>query len=1670
MGSVSSRGFSGEGKAPRRSWRSGSDAEPRPKRGSSQPSWAAGGSGGGGGVRRWVGGVLLTGIALALFGGFAYFVFIKPRATPLICWHVTDYEAPLVPQAFAQEDIDRLLEHFYSSGLSAGQISTGPSKSAAPANVSTGDEFIAALVKRVSEETPGGPDNVILIYLSAQGVMADGKPCLLAAAEPRVEKELAQAPTPSEILNSRRLVDLKTLLGKLAHEHPQAWKVVLLDAVRWERNWRLGLAENHFADALGPLMAQFSPTKNSDRIVLLQSCSPGEIGLADPVRERTLFGDAIASGLAGEADTSRDGRIALGELANYVSRQVAAAADRRGRRQQPQLFFAGGEQNRIDFAVARTNRTRFAPRPPTGDIARRVSEFAARWDRLPAAKNGGIAAPLVTPLERSRQELLRHESVLLAGKAYRQVMEPAVPTTWPAAMESPPPTVSLPLSLPAVHDSLGAIESGAAGWASRFAPPPPEQPDPLANLAPHERLYGLWGALRQRGAKPELLFQRAGIDRTGGLPVELHSSFRFRHENPHLPARFRASGDAGRSLENFLDCRQAAERAAFAGGDPRTHTWIAAAVEQGDAKRREAEDLLFAGGLDSDILQRLAAAQESYQTAMTTSQDAARAFALRDQALADMPYWLEWASSGDEERVQLGMRLIDGARQLELVLDETADTSSAEKVNDAANQVEQVLRKLEESVAAATTRCLDASFHLGYLPELEQLLAVPLTDPARRQRLWDKYFSVLQSDQVEAAASADAAKVPAERAAANKLLAHWLKRRDAAGARFDALAKAGRDELLKGEKDFALAENELRAKLAEADRTIRALTPWLTLVEVRQPASEGDGARAELPGRHGAVLREQCARHDYYLWQADRFLEDFLGNDDGQYREVMTLLGRDTLEPYCTASAAQLVEAASRLFPREADPPQRKKLAQLRAAAGALARHFDQPLRPASDGTPPDASEVTIQTPRADPAVAPLPAGQGALQLAGADFDRDGSGVAVQLDPPRDAAAATSSSFGFPIPGPLGTASPPCILPAQFRFLLPSVRKPTWQVAAYYRGHAGRLALELDELKRGHLILSQRALERGKLTVNSSLTDGTVVIVLDCSASMNDANRLWMGEAVQAVRKIIGQLLETRRIEVVLVLFAHRRGIPQAIARERVTELPWNDSFGGDQESVMFEDDFQTVWRGTQMDAKLRSILESEPPRIQARGYTPLYSAVRHAVIDGFSSNRRGARQLVIISDGGDNIRLPQSANGTPVEVETKPAWIRDRNYNTDEEKSKRAAAARDAIQRLGGVELSLIYLAGLDGDRSPVEETKRLLGIANERTFEISKKKAIAGQRNVDSLVTSLGESVGIYSYSIVDERGNKQPGSTAERLEYTVHGRSTVEWNDAVHATFEIEGDESLLAEMRRQGKQRRIHFLGGEELDDDTAVQRVKLAAAEARPLSEQALYPQEYLVACRAEKPKVGDRHRTFRVTFRAVEPGRFTPRPSETWVEVVPAQRGADGQPVRLADAEPYFFSQPTFVPASPIPVVELIAPNWPAGAETALVNLWLRMTDSRDVIKLDELGPKRPNVAEFSEGKFAYSIDHPPGRQQWAIKVVETQSRPASGQPSWAIITLEGTPADEVERQYYPENGRVEHYFIFRDLQKADLGQRAVNVVPQSVWKNSATTLPKEFAVTIPKN
>ncbi len=592
----------------------------------------------------------------------------------------------------------------------------------------------------------------------------------------------------------------------------------------------------------------------------------------------------------------------------------------------------------------------------------------------------------------------------------------------------------------------------------------------------------------------------------------------------------------------------------------------------------------------------------------------------------------------------------------------------------------------------------------------------------------------------------------------------------------------------------------------------------------------------------------------------------------------------------------------------------------------------------------------------------------------------------------------------------------------------------------------------------------------GKLTVNSSLSYGSAVIVLDCSKSMDDVSHPLMSDAVGAVRTVMTQLLKTGKIEVALVLFGHRRGVPSQLVKNGITELPWNADFGGDKDAILFEDDFQTVWKGVAVNSELERILgmKGGPSIIRAMGYTPLFSAVRHAVSDGFSPTFRGPRNLIIVSDGGDNIPMPTTFSGGAVDLTTKPDWIRDRNYNSAAEREKRATKALDELRALGNVETTLVFLSGADIDPAgskAMEPTIQLLRIADDHVVRLERNdRAIA-----DMLASRIQARVGIRPYKIVEAGGKTHLRSSAEVVQLAIQGRATIECENADPSTFEVVADESLRAEIRREGNKHRVVFLGGEEFDLDVAAEFVPIAANDGLALTQ--FYPLDYRVSCRAEVPKVGDMHRTFQVAIRSAAPGQFSPRPREVWVEVVPAQTPESPRsgPTLLREL-PYVFCDPTFLSDSPVPVVELVAPQWPRESDLALVKVWFRMRSSRTVTKLDKKGVIRGAGDKFAQGRFTISVAQFNGRREFAIKVDEIQDLRPTETPFWSHVALEGASADFTERHYSPASGRVEHYFVFWNKQRADLEDRTVHIVPQAVWKQSAASVTRELLVTIPRN
>lgn len=284
------------GKPSRKSWRGSGTVRPTSVSADSS-SWMVDRGTQRAQTRRWMRGVPLAIVAVILLVALGIIIIRRPRPVPLVWLYVTGYEAPFTPQAFALEDIERLHAQFpFPRGTNARNIRVDqPLEQGKPPAAFRGDAaaFLTELEERVGSQAPGGPNkDVVLVYLSAQGLVnAEGQPCLMIGSPDSAENLIG----PPEALPPDRLVPVEKLIETLSRTQSGARRhkskiVLLLDAVRWDRNWRLGIAANDFVTQLGALLERIGANLNSE-VVVLSSCSDGERGLVDLKRGATLFGD-----------------------------------------------------------------------------------------------------------------------------------------------------------------------------------------------------------------------------------------------------------------------------------------------------------------------------------------------------------------------------------------------------------------------------------------------------------------------------------------------------------------------------------------------------------------------------------------------------------------------------------------------------------------------------------------------------------------------------------------------------------------------------------------------------------------------------------------------------------------------------------------------------------------------------------------------------------------------------------------------------------------------------------------------------------------------------------------------------------------------------------------------------------------------------------------------------------------------------------------------------------------------------------------------------------------------------------------------------------------------------------------------------------------------------------
>lgn len=727
--------------------------------GGSGPAWRGTGrpAGGGGPSRGWRAGPpavsdrpgrgtwLRAAAALAavvLVAAFAYYLFWRPRPTPLILWTPEAYPLQMPPLAFAQEDAE-LLSRVNPLNVRATAVPLRSRQSL--------EDLKAALHRAVRGSGPWGWNQpLVLVHVAAHGQLDEqGQACLV--------------PPQADPFDSTTWLPLGALLDtlrELLHSTGQTC-LLILDTPRCASAWRCGWLENRWDEGLAAVLAQ----RADERLFVLTAAGEGEVAWAAPELRSSVFGHFLARALKGEAEPRR-GHLSLAGLYEYVATRVEAYVQhRRGLGQRPRLW----HKDRLIALDAAGRVPRGALRDQLAglrvayvDAARR----AAPLDRLSEAADPVAAARRLLGLEAPASGA-EAATLAEAWRLYQQRVRPGSAAGPSPAGASGPAFSCDPVAWGSVQQRLAALgERLAAGrqyqgaemeaairqlvaeladdrfwqprgqvpvysvgdvpgergqrhdpaqvatWLQAYAQAEPEQRRGVlpAGLTADGLLAALCGALQQ-GLVPldRGVLQRAE-ELLALLPPEAPDELRVERQMLRLLARRPVADVPAEVGQAWLARRRQAEQV-VGSGEVRVHYALERLVNAADLVRRQAEDLWWAGDPPRRAAALLQQAQGSadppagYAGAARVGEALREGLQLRDTLWACLPLCSEWALARQQwGLVETGGKLppLEELIAASLRLDEACQRLLASR--DTGEELAGLLARLAEATAEAALR------------------------------------------------------------------------------------------------------------------------------------------------------------------------------------------------------------------------------------------------------------------------------------------------------------------------------------------------------------------------------------------------------------------------------------------------------------------------------------------------------------------------------------------------------------------------------------------------------------------------------------------------------------------------------------------------------------------------------------------------------------------------------------------------------------------------------------------------------------------------------------------------------------------------------------------------------------------------------------------------------
>jgi von Willebrand factor type A domain len=1047
-------------------------------------------------------------------------------------------------------------------------------------------------------------------------------------------------------------LSLNDLLKSLADvEASDASILLVIEPALASSYWPAGLLHNDFPEKLKAMEGEIK--EKHPNLLILCACGKGQVSWASEEWRQTVFTHFLMERLQGAAGADENQRISVRELYEYVLSKVESwSRQNRGVTQTPMLLGATERADKIKLSTAPNLEPGSAGAVPP--VSEDLRELWKQTARLRMRELGPFPAAYNPQLWRYYLDLgVRYEQLTRAGYDAKHLANlkerldtAAKQLERGARCLEAVPSLGWTLPMPQVL-GLGVPFVADPQLVLRLLDAP-KQKDPPQVLRDIERqaaksLDALgWKAdattITQTVIRGQL--QRAVVNKYENEitskdledsafkkrirdVIFLLDAGQDRSAQTHLLLMLLQHVDAGTDpllLRQALRVRRLAEEAALATQMPLhpyaevVFEWVHEDVAKADKLRRTGEDRLFVGIAQHPLAAAdLGQAELGFKTAIERAATVRAALDLRDRALADLPYFAQWAASQRDPPPERGPK--DLARltselsvSLKALVTQLQGPREIKQLDERTRAVQSAYTQLGQVLGQECDRLSKRLDQQERWHQTEAILGLPiLVDVKGVANTVNLREGMLQSSRDMAHAWNQGEKPLDEirdrtenRERQGRMVSAALEPYDVLPDRLvgsnlvlretmDQMAKKLDSQL--GDSDAVGAEKSL----AKADLVCRGLL----------------GAERVADRRDVATRRLRALRmSELLLWQADR-----TGLDHWFAEKGNVFLGKT----YYQSAAKAYLRAAKDLVDKSVDDPKIKDTLTKRIGkkggdfAKATALHVAAVPEKVFTGVSAPVMEWKLA--KDDGAFQQRDFGVAVAWLGplkGAKLASMQTGHAPKTDKGRVALE------GLTAPHDENSATITCKL----AYEVAAVDRPpvAGQLFAFYRGWTLEEPVELKSGRPDLIVRNDLPMEKPKVAVR--MEPNAVCFVLDCSGSMlskyKDKNRFRY--AIDSLKAALANVPEGTPVSVLRFIM---KKSDEPITKKSVSNYdyvrkpkPWD--------------------RDRDLDALIDQLRELEG-QISEYSQSPIAKALREARDPGFASDEKRPKIIVCLTDGDDN-------------------------------------------------------------------------------------------------------------------------------------------------------------------------------------------------------------------------------------------------------------------------------------------------------------------------------------------------------------------------------------------------------------------------------------------------